>query len=223
MRRLLIGTVMALCLIAAALPTGAATAFATPAFQTQWQQGEALTPNFWGPLANAKEGQQEPYVEAPGGKRLVQYFDKGRMELTDPASAIVTNGLLATDLFRGQVQVGDTAFQAKPSPAVPIAGDLDNPGPTYAGLASNGASLFAPATAKPGSFVTLLAAADGSVTDGGGFAGISLSPAIAGFDATTQHNILGVFADYRNRVGLPSIGLAISEPSAPMSRWRAHR
>lgn len=195
-----------------ATPIGAASAFATPAFQQQWQQGEALTPNFWGPLTTAHDGQQEPYKEAPGGTRLVQYFDKGRMELTNPATGVVTNGLLATDLIKGQVQLGDVTFQPKASPAVAIAGDLDNPGPTYAGLSSKGASLFAPATAKPGSFVTLLAAADGSVTDGGGFAGISMTPAIAGFDATTQHNVLGVFSDYRDRVGLLSIGLAISEP-----------
>lgn len=183
-----------------------------PSFQIQWQQGETLAPNFWGPLSTAHPGQQEPYKEAPCGQRLVQYFDKGRMELTTPSTGIVTNGLLATDLITGQVQVGDTAFQPKQSPAVPIAGDLDTPGPTYAGLSGKGASLFAPVTAKPGSFVTLIAAADGSISDGGGYAGISLSPAITGFDATTQHNVLGVFADYRDRVGVPAIGLAIGEP-----------
>jgi hypothetical protein len=202
----------------------AATVFAIPAFEAQWQQREAIVPNFWGPLATAHDGQQEPYKEGsldfsesvptnPGqGMRLVQYFDKGRMELTHPASGIVTSGLLATDLVKGQVQVGDAAFQPKPSPAIPIAGDPDNPGPTYAGLSSKAASLFAPTTAKPGSFVTLIAAADGTVTDGGGFAGISMSPAITGFDATTQHNVLGVFADYRNQVSLLTIGYAISEP-----------
>jgi hypothetical protein len=194
----------------------AASSFANSAFQTPWQKGEAITPNFWGPLAAAKDGQQEPYKEAPGGQRLVQYFDKGRMELTValtiPPTNPVTSGLLATDLVKGQVQIGDTAFEPKPSPAVPIAGDVDNPGPTYAGIASKGASLFAPATSKPGSFVTLSAAADGTVTDDGGFAGISMSPATSSFDATTQHNVLGVFAGYRDRVGLSTIGFAISEP-----------
>ncbi len=195
-----------------ATPLSAASAYAVPAFQAQWQQGEALTPNFWGPLAIAHTGQNEPYKEAPGGQRLVQYFDKGRMELTNPSTGVVTNGLLATDLIKGQVQVGDAAFQPKASPAVAVAGDLDNPGPTYAGLSSKGASLFTPATAKPGTFATLIAAADGTVTDGGGFAGIAMSPGIAGFDATTKHNVLGVFSDYRDRVGLLSIGLALGEP-----------
>jgi len=213
MRRLLISVTAIFMLgIFGTMPTSAASSFADPAFQRTWQAGEAATPNFWGPLTTAKDGRQEPYKEAPGGSRLVQYFDKGRMELSNPTSGIVTNGLLATDLIKGQVQVGDATFQPKQSPTVSIAGDLDNPGPTYAGLADKGASLFAAATAKPGTFVTLIAAADGSVTDGGGYAGISMSPALAGFDATTQHNVLGVFSDYRNRVGLLSIGLAISEP-----------
>jgi hypothetical protein len=43
-------------LLLAALPTGAASAFADPAFQSQWRQGEALAPNFWGPLATARDG-----------------------------------------------------------------------------------------------------------------------------------------------------------------------
>lgn len=204
---------LASALIALCLPpitaVRAAGSFATPAFQQQWQQGEAITPNFWGPLANAHDSQQEPYKETPGGQRLVQYFDKGRMELTN---GVVTNGLLAADLIKGQIQLGDATFQNQPSPAIPIAGDLDNPGPTYAGLSSRAASLFAPTPAKPGTIVTLIAAADSTITDGGGYAGISMSPAISTYDSTTQHNILGVFADYRNRVGLPTIGLAISEP-----------
>src|SRR5215467_6878945 len=85
----------------------AASSFATPQFQQQWEQSEAITPNFWGPLVTARDGQQEPYKEAQGGQRLVQYFDKGRMELM---SGTVTNGLLATELVRGQIQIGDSAF-----------------------------------------------------------------------------------------------------------------
>jgi hypothetical protein len=61
----------------------------------------------------------------------VQYFDKGRMELTNGA---ITNGLLASEIIKGQIQVGDATFQQKASPAIPIAGDPDNPGPTYAQL-----------------------------------------------------------------------------------------
>ena len=72
MRRLCLGA-LGICLLLGCLFTyqahavqGAAS-YADPQFQAQWQQGEALTPNFWGPLATAKDGQQEPYVEAAGG------------------------------------------------------------------------------------------------------------------------------------------------------------
>ncbi|MDQ6601943.1 MAG: hypothetical protein M3Z19_04370, partial [Chloroflexota bacterium] len=119
--------------------TAAASAFASPAFQQQWQRGEALAPNFWGPLVNAKDGQDEAYKEATGGKRKVQYFDKGRMEL---ANGAVTNGLLATELIRGQIQTGDNTFESRPAPAIPIAGDPDNPGPTYAALGGKAKTLL---------------------------------------------------------------------------------
>jgi hypothetical protein len=127
--------------------TEAASAFASPAFRQQWQQGEAVSTNFWGPLATAHDGQQEPYKDAPGGTRLVQYFDKGRMELT---GASVTNGLLATELVTGRMQTGDTTFESRPPPAIPIAGDPDNPGPTYAALASNAKALFDATPARTG-------------------------------------------------------------------------
>ncbi|MGI8855801.1 MAG: hypothetical protein ACR2JW_08620 [Thermomicrobiales bacterium] len=211
MRRLLLFTtiITLFAVVCTAAPLNAAASYADPAFQTQWQQGEAITPNFWGPLAGAGPGQQEPYVEATGGQRLVQYFDKGRMELTN---GTVTNGLLATDIVKGQIQVGNNAFQPKASPAIPIAGDPDNPGPTYAQLRTSAASLLAPTPTKPGAFVTMMIDASGNAVDGGGFAGISMTPPIGAYDGTTQHNVLGVFADYRNTAGLAAIGLAISEP-----------
>jgi hypothetical protein len=190
----------------------AASAFANPAFQAQWTAGEAITPNFWGPLPLAHDGQQEPYVEAPGGQRLVQYFDKARMELTNPATGVITNGLLANELITGRLQVGDNTFQQLPPAAIPIAGDPNNAGPTYAQLGTTAASLLATTPARVGGFITTIVGTDGSVTDGGGFAGISMSPAISAYDSTTQHNVLGVFADFRTKVGLASVGLATSEP-----------
>jgi len=187
----------------------AAAAFADPAFQAQWQQGEAITTNFWGPLQSVGAGQPEPYQQAPSGQRLVQYFDKGRMELTNGA---VTNGLLATEIIKGQIQSGDATFQAQAPPAIPIAGDPDNTGPTYQQLASTAMSLLAPTTSKTGSFVTTLVDGNGAVTDGGGFAGSAMTPALLADDPPTQHNVLGVFATYRTKVGLTTIGYAISEP-----------
>src|SRR6202011_3389703 len=127
----------------------AAPTFASPSFQTQWQTIEVVQPNFWGPnlfAVSGPPGQQEPYKEAQGGQRLVQYFDKARMELTVPTSGRVTNGLLTVELKSGKIQVGDTTFVPVPGtpgiahpepPSTPsarkIAGDGDT-GPSYADL-----------------------------------------------------------------------------------------
>src|SRR5581483_3166723 len=118
------------------LPTRAATSFADPAFQVQWQATEASVANFWGPLGSATDGMQEPYREATGGQRLVQYFDKARMELTDPRSGGVTNGLLTVELVSGRLQIGDDTFLASVPAEIPVAGDENNPWPPYRALNS---------------------------------------------------------------------------------------
>jgi hypothetical protein len=189
----------------------AATGFALPAFAQQWQAGEAITPNFWGPLATAKEGQQVPYQQAPGGERTVQYFDKGRMEATNGA---VTNGLLATEIVTGRIQIGDGSFQPKAPPAIPIAGDPNNAGPTYAALGTTAAGLLAPAQQAPtGSLVGTVVAPNGTVTGTAANDGPA-AVRIAAFDGPTRHNVPQAFADYRTKAGLPTIGYAISEPFA---------
>ena len=119
------------------LATKGASQFANPAFEQQWNGVEAVIPNFWGPLATAREGQTEPYAEGiyngQRAIRLVQYFDKARMEQTTPDRP-VTNGLLIVELKSGQVQFGDVSFQPRTPAAIGIAGDQDVPGPTYATL-----------------------------------------------------------------------------------------
>jgi len=183
----------------------AASSYADPQFKTQWEQGEAITPNFWGPLANAKDGQDEQYKEA--GKRKVQYFDKGRMELTNGK---VTNGLLATEIITGQIQTGDNTFQAQAPPAIAIAGDPTNTVPTYATLATKAVSLLATVQSKVGSNVTATISKTGDVTVGA--PPVAPETTISVFDDTTKHNVPKVFADYRNKAGLLTIGLAKSEP-----------
>lgn len=112
--------------------------FASTAFQQQWNSVEAAIPNFWGPLATARNGQIEQYAEGSvngqPGNRLVQYFDKARMEQTN-TDRPVTNGLLTVELKSGQLQLGDTSFQPRNPAFIGIAGDQDVPGPTYASLA----------------------------------------------------------------------------------------
>ncbi len=196
--------------------TQAAAGFADPAFEQLWKSGEATTPNFWGPVSNAREGQAEPYAEGlykdQVGSRLVQYFDKARMELTNPASP-VSNGLLATELITGRVQMGDNKFEMRQPAVIPLAGDPDNTGPTYAALAEYSAALLAPAQprAAENGFTTLSLPATGLPTN---FSGGSTYPQanIAEYDDTTKHNVPRAFATFRQRVGIGAIGLAISEP-----------
>jgi hypothetical protein len=189
----------------------AASGFASPLFQVQWAAGEAVVPNFWGPVALAHDGQQEPYVEAPGGQRLVQYFDKARMELNNPATNTVTNGLLATELITGNRQLGDNTFQAVGPTNIPVAGDPDNIGPTYAMIQANAAQLRVPVSAMTGSPVTLAMSPSGSMSTFP--SGASFAPAnITGYDSTTQHNVPAAFQIFRNTAGLLTIGLAITEP-----------
>ncbi|GEM_PF-3155459 len=200
-----------------AAPASAATGFASPAFQTQWTAGEALTPNFWGPLSLAREGQNEPYVEGKladgtSGMRLVQYFDKARMELTNPASGIITNGLLATELITGKLQLGDNSFQTLQPAGVPVAGDPDNVGPTYASINMNATTLLANTPAAAGSPTTRLLSATGTLGTYTGAYASDPQGTIAAYDTDTQHNVPAAFATYRTKAGLLTIGFAISEP-----------
>jgi polysaccharide biosynthesis protein PslG len=182
--------------------------FASSLFRIQWLQGEGSVPNFWGP--SATEGMLEPYAESPGGQRLVQYFDKGRMELTDPASGAVTNGLLAKELVTGDQQIGNTATTHHDPPAIPVAGDPGGAGPTYATLNTVGAPLFAPTPNRGNMALTASFSDDGRlVVTSGPTTGIT---PVRTYDAATQHNVLAPFVDFRNRVGLSAIGYAICEP-----------
>lgn len=225
-RRTALGAIIALLLPMAlacgfAMPATAAPVFAAPPFAAQWQQGEAVLPNFWGPLANAQDGQVEPYAEgtaravcAPDqacpalvvpGQRLVQYFDKARMEQTTPGSS-VTNGLLTVELLSGKVQVGDTQFEQRQPAHVPIAGDPDNPFPTYADLQSVTARVAQDATPvtmllKPGEPATQYAAGVGDPL-----------AAVRDYDRVTGHRVPSAFAAFRAQAGVPAVGLAVTEP-----------
>jgi len=90
----------------------------------------------WGPLTTAW-GETESYVEGDNGERDVLYFDKARMEITNPDGDpndlwYVTNGLLVTEMITGQMQMGDDDFMAHGSADVNVAGDPDDAdGPTY--------------------------------------------------------------------------------------------
>lgn len=204
---LLIGVAMILGLHAS-IGVAAAQSFADPRFASVWNADESRVPNFWGPLDLASDGLQEPYN---GGMRLVQYFDKGRMEVT---KGQVTFGLLATQMVTGDLQQGDTSFRHIPPSLAKIAGDADGLGPSYRTISENRAQLLAPRDAKPGQEI-------GFLFDKGNNLIASPNPANTGgpiangtYDSATHHNVLAAFADYRLTAGVGAIGLAISEPFA---------
>ena len=104
-------------------PGGGPFGFAHTAFQRVWNRtdlpvkmGQVSRTWFWGPGPNTP-GLFEQYNEAPNGsrQRLVQYFDKSRMEVNDPQADpnqpfFVTNGLLTVELISGYIQVGEKDF-----------------------------------------------------------------------------------------------------------------
>src|SRR3712207_2012349 len=88
--------------------------FADPAFRTIWMRADAMVGSgssgrswTWG--AEPGPRHVERYMESAGGARLVQYFDKARMEITKRAAAnnTPTNGLLVVEMIAGRVQDGD--------------------------------------------------------------------------------------------------------------------
>jgi hypothetical protein len=141
---------LALLLSAAGgLAPGASAAAQTPdpIFQRVWErsdrpvaEGRAQRSWTWGPAP--VETRQEPYKEAPGGQRQVQYYDKARMEINNPNGDrnnpfFVTNGRLVVEMLSGRIQTGDNQYDTGVPADVPIAGDT--PGghydtPTYASL-----------------------------------------------------------------------------------------
>jgi len=115
--------------------------FASSTFLSVWQRTDLPIAAqkvsrswYWGPQPLGTGGFYEEYADAPGGKRLVQYFDKSRMELNDPAKIAVTNGLLVMEMITGKLQKGDNVFVEVGKAPIPIAGDFNNPWPTYASL-----------------------------------------------------------------------------------------
>ncbi len=157
----------------------------------------------WGPEAFTPQG-QETYRESPGASRTIQYFDKSRMEITDPAGDsaspwFVTNGLLVVEMIQGLIQLGDADFAAHAEgPAqVNVAGDRDDPtGPTYETFTDH---LFDPPR-DPGTLITQRINRVGTVSHDASLASYNIS---AGFlDVVTNHTIAAPFWDFMNSTGL---------------------
>lgn len=147
---------------------------------------------------------QEPYAEARAGgtpgRRWVQYFDKGRLEVADGDAdgtpGQVTAGLLATELITGRVRVGSReTIDARPA-AIPIVGDTDDRGaPTYASFTR----LLDYEPIPVGWSVIQVVDRAGRVTADPALAAHGVTAAV--LVPETQHTVASVFWDYLNATG----------------------
>ncbi len=177
-------------------------------FQRTWQRTDLPVADLlvsrtwmWGPEA-ATDLMVESYDEAPGAERSVQYFDKSRMEITNPSGDsgsvwYVTNGLLVVELITGEMQVGDNRFEPRQPAEVPVAGDgNDINGPTYATFAT---VLDAQAT-PVGTTLTNRIARSGQITSD---PSLAVQGVQAGFyDDVTGHTIAQPFWGFMNSSGM---------------------
>ncbi len=220
MKRLLPALLLLAVLLTPILPrptAAAAIAADDSAFHYVWERTDQLVVSHnvartWNWGINPFARLDEPFAGAPGGSRLVQYYDKGRMEINDPNADrsnpyFVTNGRLVAEMVQGQVQIGLNQYQPLASPEQAIVGDgAGNPAPTYR-------SLKAVANVGPGSSgsvaprrIGLLANA---TLDGGGNVGVDNGLANAHYAATriaayspqTGHNIPAVFMNFLTQSG----------------------
>jgi hypothetical protein len=183
----------------------AADGFAYPDFRRLWtiadqpvaaQQAERSW--LWGPSGFAVAW--EEYAEAPGGRRLVQYFDKTRMEITRldadrNEASYVSNGLLATELISGLLQTGNQTFQLRQPATINVAGDDDDrQGPIYATFNR----LTGPVEARLTPITTTI---DRTGTIGNNPA-LGARASGAYYVAETGHTIANVFWDFLNSRGL---------------------
>jgi hypothetical protein len=217
--------------------------FATPEMYDVWARTDFPTQNpppgmqarswIWGPQP-LSAGFYEPYREGEGGERLVQYFDKSRMEINQPDAPrnewYVTNGLLVVEMIEGKMQVGNNTFQQHTPAEQAVAGDpaQDNPdAPTYRSLQA----VTRPASAhrapdRRGDVVTTVLNRSGTTRETPSMARYNV--AISAYEQATGHNIADVFTTFFAQEGMVLeqgnyvyepvldwlfvVGLPISEP-----------
>ncbi len=182
------------------------------AFQRTWQRtdqpvaaGAVSRTWMWGPQANTGLLREE-YAESPDGERTVVYYDKSRMEITQPDGQVtsewyVTNGLLALELMTGNMQVGDNEFIPRNPAQVNVAGDQNDPnGPTYATF--NG--LRDDAALGAGAAITWRVNRNGTVTNDPLLAGRGVTAASWVNVPGISHQVASPFWAFMNSTGLVS-------------------
>jgi hypothetical protein len=182
----------------------------------------------WGPTRWAE--QYEPYHEAPNGARYVVYYDKTRMEVTQPdgdssSQWYITNGLLVQEMVSGFAQFSDNSrantcpswvHNNQPCSAMQkVVGDPEqNPAPSY----SHFADYLGASRSRVGQRVSqaMVFAPDNyhyQIVEQAERA--TPETTIAYFDSTTEHNIPRVLFDYMQQQPqdwLYMFGHPITEP-----------
>lgn len=187
--------------------------FADSAFESVWMRNDQLVAAksvarswTWGPAPMAAG--LEAYEEAPDGTkmRLVQYFDKARMEINNPktsptANGFVTNGLLTVELISGQMQVGNSKFITGKPAGINLASDPDDGNaPMYASFGSvantSAGEKRQPDKSKSG-YASQRISRTGDVTEDASKTKLAEAK-IVYFEKLTGHNIPSVFWDFLN-------------------------
>ena len=186
--------------------------FGDPNFQLTWnrtdlpvQQGVVSRSWYWGPLTSPTRITFEQYVDAPDGtgKRLVQYFDKSRMEINDPNADrhnpfFVTNGLLTVELITGRMQIGNNTFVQRDPANIDIASDVnDANAPTYVSFQG---VISLPSGDRTGQYATQTINRAGEVGNDPSKASVPGTQFVH-YEGVTQHNIPKVMWDFLNEVG----------------------
>ncbi|MEZ4521595.1 MAG: hypothetical protein R3A46_08130 [Thermomicrobiales bacterium] len=162
---------------------------------------EATRTWMWGPAAFTS-AMEEWYEEGVGNARVVQYFDKTRMEIStdptaDPSSIwYVTNGLLARELVTGELQMGDNDFLSLEPADVNVAGDADDQnGPMY----SSFVDILGDDPLQEGTIITQRIHRDGSATNDPSL--FDQNVAATHFVPETNHTVAGPFWSFMNSTG----------------------
>jgi hypothetical protein len=199
--------------VSAYSPTPASAAdFADSAFRNVWLRtdkpvvdGTLKRSFYWGPIPG--ESLMEPYAQGVDGYRRVQYFDKSRMEINDPAGDrsnpfFVTNGLLTVELVSGKMQVGDAEYEDRQPADIPLASDNDDSNaPTYASFTKLANTTLGdhPADDQTGNVADMTVDKAGTVATDTAYDKYSVKYGF--YNTETQHNIADQIWSFLNLSG----------------------
>jgi len=198
--------------------------YPTDTFAKQWQRLDS-------PIKAGRTNRNWTFSAIPGptflepyqnGLRLVQYWDKARMQIEDSSKpSQLTYGSLARELISGKAQLGDNDYISLDASYIPVVGQIqsDNPAPTYAALAGITTLVDGQnkAERQTGLVVTSnlnQAGQSGSGSDGG-VATYNIKN--SNYIDQTGHNIPSVFWDYLNRSG--PVALENDYPTERLFNW----